>query len=157
MDSERFDGLARTFSHARSRRQALRSLAGLSAGAFAVGGQAVSAQDCKGVGKACKKNSQCCSENCVGGGGSGSTSQSEGVCVGCPSGHDEVNGGCFEITDSGQNCNAGCTAGYGNVDGSGNFLCGERQSGTNCTDNAGCPDGQACTTCCGAGFCIAPC
>jgi len=80
MDSERFDGLVRTFGHARSRRQALRGLAGLAAGALAMGGRAVRAQECKANEKACKKNDQCCSGNCAGGPGSGSTSQSEGRC-----------------------------------------------------------------------------
>jgi hypothetical protein len=36
MDSERFDGLMRTFGQARSRRQTLRGLAGVAAGASAL-------------------------------------------------------------------------------------------------------------------------
>src|SRR5829696_7304672 len=44
MDSDRFDGLVRSFGQARSRRQTLRALAGFAAaGALALGGQAVSA------------------------------------------------------------------------------------------------------------------
>jgi hypothetical protein len=74
MNSERFDGLARAFSHARSRRQALRGLVGIAAaGALALGGRAASADACKGNGKACKKNSQCCSNTCVGTSGRGNT------------------------------------------------------------------------------------
>ena len=107
MDSERFDRLVRTFGQTRTRRQALRGLAGAAAAAtLGLGGQEaradvtcaadgswcrlvkrkrkrkVRAQDdtCKSDGQACKKNSQCCSSNCVGGTGSGSTSKSEGVC-----------------------------------------------------------------------------
>src|SRR5215213_5660280 len=38
MDSERFDGLVRSFGQTRSRRQALRTLAGVAAGAVALGG-----------------------------------------------------------------------------------------------------------------------
>jgi hypothetical protein len=63
MDSARFDGLVRRFGQTRSRRQALRGLAGIAAsGALALSGRAVSAQDCKGNGKACKKGSQCCGD-----------------------------------------------------------------------------------------------
>src|SRR5215207_122548 len=83
MNSERFDGLARAFSHARSRRQALRGLVGIAAaGALALGGRTASADGCKGNGKACKKNSQCCSNNCVGASGRRNT----GTCadVLCP-------------------------------------------------------------------------
>ena len=76
MDAVRFDGIVRTLSQARSRRQALRSLAG-AAGALALGARGASAQDeeCKADGKECKKSSQCCSENCV-----GATSDKRGTC-----------------------------------------------------------------------------
>jgi hypothetical protein len=81
MDSARFDGLVRSLSQARSRRQTLHGLAGIAAsGAVALSGRAVSAQACKSDGKACKKNGQCCSGNCAGGTGTGSTSKSDGSC-----------------------------------------------------------------------------
>jgi hypothetical protein len=68
MDSERFDGLVRSFGQIRSRRQTLRGLAGVAAaGALALGGPAASANDCKRNGKPCKKNRQCCSDNCSSG------------------------------------------------------------------------------------------
>ena len=63
MDSERFDGLVRSFGQTRSRRQTLRGLAGAAAaGAFALGGREVSADVCKREGKACKRTGQCCGE-----------------------------------------------------------------------------------------------
>ena len=73
MDSARFDGLVRSFSQSRSRRQTLRSLAGaVVVGAVALGAQEVGADTCKRDGKACKKPSQCCTKHC-----------DNGVCV-CP-------------------------------------------------------------------------
>jgi hypothetical protein len=51
VDSNRFDNLARTVGHSRSRRQVLRSLAGIAAGALALGGREVGADDCKADGK----------------------------------------------------------------------------------------------------------
>jgi hypothetical protein len=81
MDSDRFDRLVRTVGQAPSRRQVLRQLAGIAvAAALARGGGEAAAQACKGTGKACKKHSQCCSGNCVGGTGTGSTAGSAGVC-----------------------------------------------------------------------------
>jgi hypothetical protein len=75
----------------------------------------------------------------------------------CDVGFEAVNGGCFQITGfSGPPCSAACDNGFGNVDGSGNFLCGA-VTGTPCGSNADCPSGQACTHCCGAGFCIETC
>jgi hypothetical protein len=65
VDSERFDELVRSFGRPRSRRQTLRGLAGAAAGAFALGGREASADTCKRDGKACRKNSQCCSNTCV--------------------------------------------------------------------------------------------
>jgi hypothetical protein len=83
MDDRQFDAFARTVSQARSRRQALRALAGaVAAGVLALSGEA-SAQDCKAEGKACKKDDQCCSGHCVGASG-GSTAHSEGQCAAPP-------------------------------------------------------------------------
>src|SRR6476659_7892697 len=80
MDGSHFDQLVRTLGHARSRRQALRGLAGaVVAGALALGGLEGSADDCKANGKACKKDGQCCSHHCVGASGR-STAHSGGVC-----------------------------------------------------------------------------
>ncbi len=65
MDSARFDGLVRSLSQSRSRRQTLRSLAGaVVVGALALGGQEVGADTCKRTDKACKKDSQCCTKKC---------------------------------------------------------------------------------------------
>jgi hypothetical protein len=70
MDSERFDSLVRTVSQVRSRRQTLRSLAAaVAVGALALGGREASADICKRTGKPCKRDSQCCSLNCVGASG----------------------------------------------------------------------------------------
>ena len=56
MDAVQFDGLVRTVSQARSRRQALRSLAG-AAGALALRARGASAQDeeCKADGQVVQK------------------------------------------------------------------------------------------------------
>jgi hypothetical protein len=84
MESDRFDALVRTFGQTTSRRKTLLALAGAAVGALASGGRGpAAAQGCKADGKACKKNSQCCSGTCAGGGG-GSTGQSEGRCSSCP-------------------------------------------------------------------------
>src|SRR3954447_18220974 len=67
MDSDRFDRLARTLGQTRSRRQALWGLAGAATAALALGGREASAGTCKGKGKACTRNRQCCSKKCRGG------------------------------------------------------------------------------------------
>ncbi len=78
MDSARFDGLARCFSQTRSRRETLRGLASAAAvGVLTLAQREASAQECKGNGKPCKKNRQCCSNNCVG--ASGGTTN-DGTC-----------------------------------------------------------------------------
>jgi hypothetical protein len=90
MDSERFDGLVRTFGQARSRRQTLLGLTGAAVGALALGGWDVSADECKGVGKACKKSSQCCGTlECVDSGSdtnspkkNSNTCQEQSTCIG---------------------------------------------------------------------------
>jgi hypothetical protein len=66
MDSERFDRLARTIGQTRSRRQTLRGLAGVAAGAVALGaGAARAAPRLKPNGRACKNNDQCSSQLCA--------------------------------------------------------------------------------------------
>jgi hypothetical protein len=60
----------------------------------------VRAQDdtCKREGKPCKKNSQCCTSNCAGGTGSGSTAGSTGIC--CPAGQVQgATGGCVAVCE----------------------------------------------------------
>jgi hypothetical protein len=138
MDSARFDRIVRTFGQTRTRRQALRGLAGAAAaGTLGLGGQeararktcaadgswcrlverkrTVRAQDdtCKRNGKPCKKNSQCCSSNCVGGTGSGSTTKSEGRCEStcAPSGAPVCN--CSDLSTLFNCCSQGCLCGPG--------------------------------------------
>jgi hypothetical protein len=62
MDSDRFDGLARTLSQTRSRRQTLRGLAAaVAGGALVLGGPHVSAGPrCKALGRGCKNIGDCC-------------------------------------------------------------------------------------------------
>ena len=140
MDSAQFDGLVRRFGQSRSRRQTLRGLAGIAAsGALALSGRAVSAQDCKGNGKACKKNPQCCSGNCGLGTGQGPL---PGACApACPSGQVELeNGTC--VTPCDPNCDpTPCSCGicycFRN-------FCGADETPTTCSGDNDCPRGQFC-------------
>jgi hypothetical protein len=66
MDSERFDRIVRSFGQNRSRRQALRTLASVAAGAVALGGAAaVEAGRCKNPKELCgtRKNASCVNKN----------------------------------------------------------------------------------------------
>ena len=74
MEDSRFDALAKSLSAVGPRR---RLLAGLVAAALAAPLGRAAARDCKRDGKPCKKNSQCCSGNCVG--ASGGTAN-DGTC-----------------------------------------------------------------------------
>src|SRR5688500_766817 len=66
MDSERFDGLVRSFGQTRSRRQTLRGLAGGAAvGALVLGGGEVVAGKRRG-GSPCTRGRQCQTGRCVG-------------------------------------------------------------------------------------------
>jgi hypothetical protein len=64
MDSEQFDGLVRSFGQTRSRRQALRTLAGVAAGAVALGGAAAveagPENRCKNGKELCGKGKNAC-------------------------------------------------------------------------------------------------
>jgi hypothetical protein len=66
MESERFDRLVWTFGQPRSRRLALRGIAGAAAAALALGGRRASAARCKADGAGCKNRHQCCSNICLG-------------------------------------------------------------------------------------------
>ncbi len=121
MDSGRFYRIVRTIGQTRTRRQTVRGLAGAAAGTLGLGGQearagktcaadgswcrlverkrTVRAQDdiCKREGKPCKKNSQCCSDNCTPPGGRGSVAGSASIC--CPAGQDQdQDGHCVSTT-----------------------------------------------------------
>ncbi len=66
MDPLRFDALTRRLAHGTSRRQVLKQAVVAVAGVLAVGRQATAgAAGCKADGKACSKNDQCCSDNCI--------------------------------------------------------------------------------------------
>jgi hypothetical protein len=73
----------------------------------------------------------------------------------CPAGHEVVHGGCFQSgTDSTcPECDITrlCQC-FGSVQGSGNYLCGERNN--TCNSNQDCPFGQACAS---HAICISPC
>jgi hypothetical protein len=108
------------------------------------------AQACKADGKACKKHSQCCSGNCVGGTGTGSTGQSAGTCqpaVTCL----ELGAACNPTTDT---CcqTAGSTAVC-----EFEAACGFQPQGDVCCRQAGQACENACQCCgflgCVGGFC----
>jgi hypothetical protein len=78
MDGRRFDSIARTFASSRNRRSVLSAaLAGI-ASIFGLEAGSVRADLCKEGGRACKKDSQCCTGRCSPG-GSGS-SPGDGIC-----------------------------------------------------------------------------
>ena len=90
MDSERFDGLVRSFGQTRSRRQTMRGLTGAAAaGAFALSGRGASAEHSASVpGKACKNDGQCCSDlKCL---SSGSGAKIAHASTGCTAGSGKV-------------------------------------------------------------------
>jgi hypothetical protein len=76
----------------------------------------------------------------------------------CTAGHEVVNGGCFQITQITNGvctgCSDACQTCGGSIDGSPNFLCGNKTT-KDCQGNAECPPGQACQTL--IETCLAPC
>src|SRR4051812_5502291 len=102
------DQVARTLAAGQSRRQALRTLGAVTLGAVFSGvrpSEASADEDCKGTGKACKKNEQCCSGNCTPQSTSKSTAKSDSIC--CPAGQVQHNGACCSLDPaacSGKTC-----------------------------------------------------
>ena len=67
MEGQRFDQMAKAMANGATRRGVLRGLAGgAAAGALALrgAGRVAADDDCKPVGKKCKKDAQCCSRVC---------------------------------------------------------------------------------------------
>jgi hypothetical protein len=100
MESERFDRLVWTFGQPRSRRLALRGIAGAAAAALALGGRRASAARCKADGAGCKNRHQCCSNNCV-----GANKSTSGTCTAaigpelCRNGLDDNGDGLVDCSD----------------------------------------------------------
>jgi hypothetical protein len=180
LDSERFDGLVRAFNQARSRRQALRGLAGFAAGAFALGGREAAAA-AKPADAKCSSGSQCASGTCI---RYGKCKKKSGKLTGmcrcacsetalCPTGKSCRNEACFAdcptpiVCPEGEpvfcNQEKGCQCwetDLGPSCTSRDAYCGSR----GCTASADCPTGQVCQdndpTCfenCAPNFCINPC
>jgi hypothetical protein len=167
-----FDELTRGLaSGTLSRGRALRLM-----GAALVGGTLASlgigeagADLCKRAGKACKKNTQCCSGNCV--------NAPTGTCAACPSGQVLCNGNCVSnscLANSGQvfnsstcqcecpsgrvllsngtcatpcttapECTGGCECNGHSVNTAQGF-CSTQTLGGGCATDAECPTGQFC-------------
>jgi hypothetical protein len=93
MDSERFDRIVRSFGQTRSRRQALRTLAGVAAGAVALGGAAaVDAGRCKNGKFLCGKGKNACVDRQTDVNNCGSCGWR------CESGQVCQNGGCASVS-----------------------------------------------------------
>ena len=186
MDSERFDGLVRSFGRTGSRRQTLRGLVGLAAaGAFALGGRAAVAAP-KPADATCSRGSQCASGTCI---RYGKCKKKSGKLTGncrcscsetalCPTGQSCRNEACFAdcptpvvcpegdlvFCDQEKGCQCWETD-LGPSCTSFEAFCGAR----GCTTSADCPTGQVCQnigpTCferngfehCAPTFCINPC
>jgi hypothetical protein len=153
-----FDELARGLaSGSISRGKALRLMgAALVGGALASVGMREAAADpigCKRNGKACKKDTQCCSGNCEG-----------GICAAaapptCPPGTVLLsNGTCAKSCTTAPEC-PGCTC-YGNVENTFEGYCGidslSLPPSSSCTTHADCPTGQFCGAF-GENVCIPTC
>ena len=183
-----FDDLARGLADGSvTRSKALRlmgaAVVGSALGSVGIGGEAsADPPGCKRNGKACKKNTQCCSGNCV--------NAPTGTCVACPSGQVLCNGNCVSnscLANSGQvfnsstcqcecpsgrvllsngTCALACGAGlpdcpncsgngFPSCDteaGTGRTFCEGETAGT-CTTTNDCPTGQICT----GGVCFVAC
>jgi hypothetical protein len=129
MDSDRFDGLVRTFGQTRSRRQMLRGLAGIAAaGVLLLDGREADAGKKRIGGSPCTKGSQCRTGKCVGDPGQNvcscsrkkpaclqpDTSCQKGLCVGesCP-GLTDCGGNCVDLSTDKHHCGScrnDCTA-----------------------------------------------
>jgi hypothetical protein len=159
VDVEQFDRVAKAIGRGNSRRRLLAGLLGvalaapfarLEADARPKGkrrSQVAAADECKRDGKTCKKNSQCCSNNCARGTGGGSTGHSEGVCA--PA--------CQTAADCGDPCAVSCVQGTcTNTPSLGaGAACGTGRvcSGGACTGNGVCTTGDFSNFGCGGAGC----
>jgi hypothetical protein len=137
-----------------SRGKALRWMGGALLGAALASVPGVAwADDCRRLGRECRRDSQCCSRNCVRRG-------DDKVCA-CPQGQDRCNdrcvnldrnerhcGECFNRCDAGEECVAGECQGEGGCP-PGTTECGTQccQTGETCLQGlACCPTAQVCGT-----------
>lgn len=129
MDASRFDDLTRRLATPRSRRSALRVMAGMGSGLLLVlTGRNAAADKCKANAKACSKSSQCCSGNCTPAPSSKSTSKSDSIC--CPATQVQLADGTCGCPAGTIDCGDGCIPGE----------CCPDQSGydARCNDGVGC-------------------
>ncbi len=129
-----FDELAKGLATGTlSRGKAIRWMGGalLGAALASVPGVAWANDDCRRLGRECKRDSQCCSRNCVRRG-------DDKVCA-CPQGQTRCGDRCVNLKTNERNCGA----------------CGNRcPEGQECVDGVcqgGCPNGLCGTECCAAG------
>jgi hypothetical protein len=178
LDSDRFDGLVRSFGRTASRRQTLRGLAGVAA-AGALGGREATAAT-KPADAKCSSGSQCASGTCIMYGKCKKKGKLSGKCrcscsetALCPTGKSCRNGACFADCPTPSVCPEGdpqiCDPKKG-------CMCWETDLGPSCTSaddsncsiecttSADCATGQVCQdigpTCfanCARKFCINPC
>ena len=115
-------------------------------------GEAAADDECKPLNKKCRKNHQCCSENCV-----------NSACAACPAGTVELNGACAKsCTDLDQCLAAGCDPNNTGCEfDSGTNARYSRSSGglSRCTSTADCLTGQFCARASfqPQGFCVVMC
>ena len=132
-----------------SRGKALRWMGGALLGAALASVPGVAwANDCRRLGRECRRDSQCCSRNCVRRG-------DDKVCA-CPEGQARCNDRCVNLDRNENHCGAcgnRCAEGEECVDG----MCqgGPCPSGTTLIGTQCCPDAQVCTTGTSATCCAA--
>jgi hypothetical protein len=150
-----FDELARGLASGNlSRGKALRLVGGalLGAALASVPGVALADDDCRSFGRRCRRDSQCCSRNCVRRG-------DEKVC-GCPEGKTRCGGRCVAKCTGGQTldpetCECGCPSGQVPCNGncvSGSCPGGQTLNTTTC--QCECPSGRVLLS---NGTCATPC
>lgn len=159
MDGARFDRLARSLTAAGSRRGLLAAALAALLGRLGLGGVAAA---CRGAGKACAKDGQCCSRRCTKRGrcacirtGSGGCGTNADCCSGvCAAGHRDgiCCGNGQVLTDEGR---CGCNAFAGEV--RCRYACCDELLGESCCDGTCCKRneecaGGRCKARCGAGF-----
>ena len=163
MNQGRFDELAKGLATGTlSRGKAIRWMGGALLGAALTSVPGVAwANDCRRLGRECRRDSQCCSRNCIRRG-------DDKVC-GCPTGQTRCNDRCVNLKRNERHCGTcfnRCAEGDECVDGmcqgggcpSGTTLCGTEccQTGATCVNGTCCRNAQVCgtgttLTCCAEG------